>query len=115
MLFTCPLCGAPLKEEANRWICPKGHSYDKARSGYVNLLLAGAIVNQKFLEQTEEEKNARRANWPIGRESYPEDIAKAIYFLASDDAKTITGTSLAVDSGVTACLLKYEKEWESIG
>ena len=41
MLFTCPLCGAPLKEDVNRWICPKGHSYDKARSGYVNLLLAG--------------------------------------------------------------------------
>lgn len=41
MLFTCPLCGAPLKEEQNRWYCPKGHSYDKARSGYVNLLLAG--------------------------------------------------------------------------
>ena len=91
-------------------------AYELGKYGIrVNLLLAGAIVNQKFLEQTEEEKNARRANWPIGRESYPEDIAKAIYFLASDDAKTITGTSLAVDSGVTACLLKYEKEWESIG
>ena len=72
-------------------------------------------MNDGFLKQTEEEKEARRANWPIGRESYPEDIAKSVYFLASDDSRTITGTNLVVDSGVTACLLKYEKNWESIG
>ncbi len=97
-------------------VLSRNAAYELGKYGIrVNLLVAGAIVNQKFQEQTEEEKNARRANWPIGRESYPEDIAKAIYFLASDDAKTITGTSLTVDSGVTACLLKYEKEWESIG
>lgn len=41
MLFTCPSCGAPLSEEAARWLCSKGHSFDKARSGYVNLLLSG--------------------------------------------------------------------------
>lgn len=77
--------------------------------------MAGAIVNDKFLEQTEEEKERRRANWPLGRESYPEDMAKSAFFLASDDARTITGTSLVVDSGVTACLLQYQKDWEGIG
>ena len=41
MIFICPSCGAPLSEEPNRWFCPKGHSFDKARSGYVNLLLPG--------------------------------------------------------------------------
>ena len=81
----------------------------------VNCLIAGAIVNDKFIQQTEEEKDARRLNWPLGRESYPEDIAKGVCFLASDEARTITGTSLVIDSGVSACLLKYEKEWESIG
>ena len=66
-----------------------------------------------LLEQ--EEKEARRANWPIGRESYPEDIARAALFLAGNDSRTITGTSLVVDSGVSACLLNYQKNWESIG
>ena len=91
-------------------------AYELGKYGIrVNCLVAGAIVNDKFLEQTEEEKEQRRANWPLGRESYPEDIAKSAYFLASDEARTITGTSLVVDSGVTACLLQYQKNWESIG
>lgn len=91
-------------------------AYELGKYGIrVNCLVAGAIVNDKFLEQTEEEKERRRANWPLGRESYPEDMAKSAFFLASDDARTITGTSLVVDSGVTACLLQYQKDWEGIG
>lgn len=89
-------------------------AYELGKYGIrVNCVIAGAIVNQKFLEQTEEEKEARRANWPLGRESYPEDIAKSVFFLCSDEAKTITGTGLVVDSGVSACMLNYNKEWET--
>lgn len=91
-------------------------AYELGKYGIrVNCLVAGAIVNEKFLEQSEEEKEKRRANWPLGKESYPEDIAKSVYFLASDEAATITGTSLVVDSGVSACLLQYQRDWESIG
>ena len=39
---------------------------------------------------------------PIGRLGKPEDIARAILFLASDDASFITGTELVVDGGFTA-------------
>ncbi len=42
------------------------------------------------------------ARHPIGRLGDPEDVAKAIAFLASDDAAFITGTSLVVDGGYTA-------------
>ena len=91
-------------------------AYELGKYGIrVNCLVAGAIVNDKFLEQTEEEKEKRRANWPLGKESYPEDIAKSVYFLSSSEAATITGTSLVVDSGVSACLLQYHKDWENIG
>lgn len=91
-------------------------AYELGKYGIrVNCVVAGAIVNQQFVEQTEEEKEQRRANWPLGRESYPEDIAKSVYFLASEEASTITGTGLVVDSGVSACLLQYQKNWESIG
>lgn len=34
--------------------------------------------------------------------SEPEDIANAIIFLASDEAKTITGAELAVDNGLSS-------------
>jgi NAD(P)-dependent dehydrogenase (short-subunit alcohol dehydrogenase family) len=39
---------------------------------------------------------------PLGRLGEPEDVARAIAFLASDDAAFITGTSLVVDGGYTA-------------
>ena len=39
---------------------------------------------------------------PIGRLGQPEDIAKGIVFLASDDAAFMTGAGLVIDGGSTA-------------
>lgn len=39
-LFTCPICGSSLTPEAGRYLCPNGHSFDRAKEGYVNLLPA---------------------------------------------------------------------------
>ena len=38
---------------------------------------------------------------PAGRPGQPEDVAKAIAFLASDDSAYIQGAALAVDGGYT--------------
>ncbi len=45
-------------------------------------------VFDHFVEQT-----------PLGIEQSPEDIGRTVAFLASDDAKTITGQAILVDSG----------------
>lgn len=39
-IFRCPNCGGPLAREPHRLACPAGHSFDLAKSGYVNLLLS---------------------------------------------------------------------------
>ena len=39
-LFSCPLCAAPLERRENRYLCPAGHSFDRAAAGYVHLLPA---------------------------------------------------------------------------
>lgn len=39
-MLLCPVrdCQKPLLRDARRWVCGSGHSFDVARSGYVNLL-----------------------------------------------------------------------------
>lgn len=36
--FICPVCKAPLIKEDRLYRCERGHSFDRAKSGYVNLL-----------------------------------------------------------------------------
>ena len=53
--------------------------------------------------QEDEELLAKfRARIPLGRPGEPEDIAGAIAFLASEDARFVTGVNLPVDGGLTA-------------
>lgn len=81
----------------------------------VNSLIAGAIWTERWLSQTPEQTQKRRDQYPAGRESAPEDIASALYFLCSDQSPTITGTELTVDSGISICLLPYNKHWNDKG
>ena len=47
-------------------------------------------------------KGAEAATTPLGRYGQPEEIARAILFLACGDASFVTGTTLAVDGGLLA-------------
>ncbi len=76
-----------------------------------NAILAGAIRTDRWKGLSDEEVAARRARWPSGIESSPDDIAAAVAFLCSASAHTITGIEMPVDSGIGACLLQYNKDW----
>lgn len=39
-MWICPVCRWPLSLTEKQWQCENGHSYDHAKAGYVNLLLA---------------------------------------------------------------------------
>jgi NAD(P)-dependent dehydrogenase (short-subunit alcohol dehydrogenase family) len=50
-------------------------------------------------ETGEQRKKMISTTVPLGRFGRPEEIAKAVVFLASDDASYITGIELFVDGG----------------
>ena len=53
-------------------------------------------------EIVEEAKKLWAAKHPLGRVASPEEVARAILFLASEEASFITGVALPVDGGITA-------------
>lgn len=60
MELICPLCGEALEKREKQLVCPRGHSFDIARQGYVNLL----TVQQKHSldpGDTREQVLSRRA------------------------------------------------------
>ena len=66
----------------------------------VNAVAPGAVVSELTGIKTEEEQIAAGKGIPIPRMGQPEEIGKAVCFLASDDASYITGSSLLVDGGI---------------
>lgn len=67
----------------------------------VNLVAPGTVRTTAW-EGRDEDLEAVRRLYPLGRVGEPEDIAAAVAFLASPDAAWITGTTLVVDGGLTA-------------
>ncbi|MFJ9907183.1 SDR family NAD(P)-dependent oxidoreductase [Streptomyces sp. NPDC101152] len=76
-----------------------GHA--AARGVRVNLVEPGTVRTSAW-EGREDELEALRPLYPLGRVGEPEDIAAAVAFLASRDAAWVTGTVLTVDGGLTA-------------
>ncbi|OBW93666.1 3-ketoacyl-ACP reductase [Gallibacterium genomosp. 3] len=71
-----------------------------SRGVTVNVVAPGFIATDMTDALTEEQKAATLAQVPAGRLGEPKDIAKAVAFLASDDAGYITGETLHVNGGM---------------
>jgi meso-butanediol dehydrogenase / (S,S)-butanediol dehydrogenase / diacetyl reductase len=101
-------------------------AYNAAKAGVVNLTRTAAIeyarknirvncvcpgvietpaVLNGLIAQSRDPAKLRKLNeecHPIGRMGQPEEIAKVVLFLASDDASFVTGSAYVADGGVTA-------------
>ncbi|OUR64041.1 3-oxoacyl-[acyl-carrier-protein] reductase [Bermanella sp. 47_1433_sub80_T6] len=71
-----------------------------SRNITVNAVAPGFIATDMTDELTEEQKNVMLVNIPMARLGQPEEIAKTVKFLASDDAAYITGQVLHVNGGL---------------
>jgi len=90
----------------------KAMALDHAREGIrINAVCPGDTLVERWLEggyaertggTTEEEIAAMGEALPLGRVGRAEEIARAVLFLASDEASFVTGTTLVVDGGNTA-------------
>ena len=66
----------------------------------VNAVAPGFIETEMTAVLSEEVKKTSAAQIPLGHFGKPEDIAKTVAFLASDDAAYITGQVIQVDGGM---------------
>jgi len=71
-----------------------------SRNVTVNAVAAGYIETEIWSTVPESAREGMLGMIPLGRKGQPEEIAKAVAFLASDDAAYITGHILTVDGGM---------------
>ena len=71
-----------------------------SRNVRVNAVAPGFIRTAMTDKLSEPAKEAMLRNVPLGRPGEPEDVAKAVAFLASDNAAYVNGQTLAVCGGM---------------
>jgi 3-oxoacyl-[acyl-carrier protein] reductase len=71
-----------------------------SRNITVNAIAPGFIETEMTAKLNDIQRDALLKNVPMGRLGTPEDIAKAVGFLCSEDANYITGQVITVDGGM---------------
>jgi len=65
----------------------------------VNMVLPGLILTPPIAKMAEKYRNMIIENTPLGRMGQPEEVAKVVAFLASDEASFMTGAAVEVSGG----------------
>ncbi len=71
-----------------------------SRNVTANAIAPGLVQTEMTANLTEGQEQAVLQMVPLGRPATPDEIAPAVVFLASEEARYITGTVLAVDGGL---------------
>src|SRR5215469_10064631 len=100
----CARAAAYVASKGGVTLLTRAMAIDHAKQGVrVNALVPGATDTPMIRKAlTPEALDALAASHPIGRLGRPEELAKAVLFLASDEASFVTGTAMYVDGGQTA-------------
>jgi NAD(P)-dependent dehydrogenase (short-subunit alcohol dehydrogenase family) len=99
-LRTSPITGAYNISKAGLVHMTRQLAFELAPRVRVNAV-APAVVKTRLSEMLWADEPAAARMHPLGRLGTPEDVARAIVFLASDAADWMTGVILPVDGGVT--------------
>jgi len=75
---------------------------EKIRCNSVHPGIIMTNIQNDALRDNPEQFDILNATIPMGYMGEPEDIANCVLFLASDEAKYITGAEFVVDGGFTA-------------
>src|SRR5690625_1108566 len=71
-----------------------------SRNILVNAVAPGFITTDMTDALTDEQKEAMLEMIPLARFGEPEDVAKVVRFLASEDAAYLTGQTIHIDGGM---------------
>lgn len=71
-----------------------------SRNILVNAVAPGFISTDMTDQLTDEQKQNMLALVPLGKLGEPEDVAKVVRFLASEDANYLTGQTIHIDGGM---------------
>ena len=91
----------PCDRRARNWILDL-----KERKIRVNAISPGVVPTPAYNllglsdEQVQEFVDSQAKNIPLGRVGTPDEIAKAVVFLACDDSSFVNGIELFVDGGM---------------
>ena len=72
--FSCPVCGEPLARDEKTCFCSNGHSFDRAKQGYVNLL----ISNRSSVRRRGDDKKMVAARTAFLERGYYEPLRSAV-------------------------------------
>jgi NAD(P)-dependent dehydrogenase (short-subunit alcohol dehydrogenase family) len=80
---------------------PRGVRVNAIAPGTVNTALVQAVIERLTGEGKAKFADMVKTIYPLGRIGEPDDVSGAAVFLASEEARWMTGTILAVDGGLT--------------
>ncbi len=92
----------------------RSHALEVGQYGVrVNGIAPGSILttgtkSMFYNREAKQKAESLLSHVPLGKPGEPEDIAAAVLYLASDDAKYVTGHVLVVDGGWTA---GFSRDW----